>query len=80
MEFDFVIVGAGSAGCAIANRLSADPRYTVALVEGHIASIDAQIDQLLAARTELQGLADRAKSLDPSACTDPNRCQVISDE
>lgn len=33
MEFDFVIVGAGSAGCAIANRLSADPRHTVALVE-----------------------------------------------
>ncbi len=33
MEFDFVIVGAGSAGCALANRLSADPRHTVALVE-----------------------------------------------
>ena len=33
LEFDFVIVGAGSAGCALANRLSADPRYTVALIE-----------------------------------------------
>lgn len=33
MEFDFVIVGAGSAGCALANRLSADERYSVALVE-----------------------------------------------
>ncbi|MEX0283646.1 MAG: GMC family oxidoreductase [Paracoccaceae bacterium] len=33
MEFDFVIVGAGSAGCALANRLSADDRYSVALVE-----------------------------------------------
>lgn len=33
MEFDFVIVGAGSAGCAIANRLSANPRFTVALIE-----------------------------------------------
>ena len=33
MEFDFVIVGAGSAGCALANRLSADPKYTVALIE-----------------------------------------------
>ncbi len=33
MEFDFVIVGAGSAGCALANRLSANPRHTVALVE-----------------------------------------------
>ena len=33
MEFDYVIVGAGSAGCALAARLSQDGRHTVALVE-----------------------------------------------
>ncbi len=32
-EFDYVIVGAGSAGCVLANRLSADPSVRVALVE-----------------------------------------------
>ncbi|MBX3705948.1 MAG: GMC family oxidoreductase N-terminal domain-containing protein [Pseudomonadales bacterium] len=31
--FDYVIVGAGTAGCVLANRLSADPRHRVLLIE-----------------------------------------------
>lgn len=33
MTFDFVIVGGGTAGCILAERLSADGRHSVALVE-----------------------------------------------
>jgi len=32
-EFDYIVVGAGSSGCVLANRLSADPNIRVCLVE-----------------------------------------------
>lgn len=62
--------GAGERSCS----------HTLSLIEQHLASIDAQMRQLADARHELSLLADRAKALDPASCTDPNRCQVITDE
>ena len=60
--------GSGDRSCA----------HTTALLERHLSDLDIQIERLKQARTTLAQLAERARSLDPAACTDPNRCQVIA--
>ena len=43
MVYDYIVVGAGSAGCAVAARLSEDPRRRVMLVEAGGAKANLQV-------------------------------------
>jgi DNA-binding transcriptional MerR regulator len=54
--------------------------HTAALLDRHLTELDEQIIRLQSARSTLAELSLRAKVLDPTECTDPNRCQVIATE
>jgi DNA-binding transcriptional MerR regulator len=51
--------------------------HTLAFLERRLADVDEQIERLAFTRDELASLVERGRRLDPDACTDPNRCQVI---
>ena len=52
--------------------------HTRGLLRRHLTDLDQRIDRLRAARRNLSELIARAEELDPSECTDVNRCQVIA--
>ena len=51
-EYDFVIVGSGPAGCVLANRLSANPNWQIALIEAGVEETIAHRVPLFAANLQ----------------------------
>ena len=60
---------AGSASCG----------HTTEVIRRHLVEVDRQIELLQRSRDELVSMVERAETLDPADCTDPNRCQVLLD-
>lgn len=51
--------------------------HVVGLLEQHLNELDRHIQTLQRTRVQLAAMTHRAKQLDPTECTDPNRCQTI---
>lgn len=54
--------------------------HVIDLLERHLSDLDRHINNLRETRDHLAVLTIRARDLDPAECTDPNRCQTISED
>lgn len=53
--------------------------HVISSLETHRRDVDRQMEDLRRTRSRIDDILDRARSLDPSTCDDPNRCQTIPD-
>ena len=75
-EYDFIVVGAGSAGAAVAYRLSADPRHKVLLLEAGAADHPWTRLPVGSARLITNPAANWLYSAEPEANTNGRRIPV----
>lgn len=54
--------------------------HVISLLESHLTQITAQLEALQETHRLLSDMVGRARSKDPAACADPNRCQTIEAE
>lgn len=52
--------------------------HVLDLLQRHVTALDRHMANLRQTRKKLASLMERARSLDPADCVDPNRCQTIS--
>ncbi|MGH6941864.1 GMC family oxidoreductase [Hypericibacter sp.] len=71
MDFDYVVIGAGSAGCAVAGRLSEDGRARVLLLEA--GGSDRRLPILMPAATYLLAIGNPRYDWRYKAAADPTR-------
>ena len=51
--------------------------HITGLLERHVVEIERQIEVMTETKRALGAMLERASSLDPAACVEPNRCQTI---
>ena len=51
--------------------------HVIATLQQHLDEVNRQMEDMKRTRRRLGEIIERARSLDPANCDDPNRCQTI---